>query len=124
VAAAPTLRFRYQRFPRDGRGYVYHLARALTASEPVRPQTVRADGEVFEWPDGTVATLGYVLLRGRLWLRAVDVHPDFRRRGVATALLADVRRRHPQRHLVHDGLTTEGKRWWATFGAPDDDWME
>ena len=35
--------------------------------------------------------LGYELLPGCLWVRAVDVHPDFRRRGIATALLGDVR---------------------------------
>jgi GNAT superfamily N-acetyltransferase len=124
VEGPSALRFRYRRHRRDAQGQVYHLAEALTEFEPVRPRTVRDDGEAFEWPGGLVAVLGYVLLPGRVWVRAVDVHPDFRRRGIATALLTDVRRRHPRRRPVHDGLTVEGTQWWATFGMPDDDWLE
>jgi GNAT superfamily N-acetyltransferase len=124
VETPPGLRFHYRRHPRDGKGHVNHLAEAFTVSKGVRPRTVRDDGEVFEWPGGLVATLWYVVLPGRLWIRAIDVHPDYRRRGIATALLRDVRRRHPRRRPVHDGLTVQGTPWWATFGTPDDDWSD
>jgi len=43
------------------------------------------------------------------------VHPDHRRRGIATALMDALAAREPQRLIRHGGRTRDGQRWWLAY---------
>ncbi len=60
-------------------------------------------------PDGsTVGTLDYSVFEGKPAVKMLDVAPKWRRRGVATAMLRDLQRQHPDAEIALGMLTGDG----------------
>lgn len=45
----------------------------------------------------------------------VRVEPEHRRRGIATALMDDFLRRHPDGDVLMGRFLAEGRRWWTAY---------
>jgi GNAT superfamily N-acetyltransferase len=45
----------------------------------------------------------------------LEVHPESRGNGYASALMDEMQRRHPQTPINHGDRTDDGKAWWAAY---------
>lgn len=70
--------------------------------------------------DGAVGSLDYFPPKrsnGRIAIDNLLVHSDHRRRGVASALMDEVQRRHPDASIDHGERTNAGKLWWDGYSS-------
>lgn len=125
-------------------GHGHHVyASALNPAEGIRNarRAARAEGLSFEYADtdtggskylthrilsavhpehGTIGTLKYwppKTPRGPLAIDRIEVHPDHRRQGVASALMDQVQRMHPASEIRHGDRTPAGRAFWDAYSA-------
>ena len=73
--------------------------------------------------DGQVGALIYYPPKrrnGQILIHNLHVEPDHRRRGIASALMDELQRRHPESSIDHGDRTYDGDEWWTgyTEGKP------
>lgn len=103
AARAEGLTFEYADTDTGGSKYPTH--RTLSAVHPEH---------------GTIGTLKYwppKTPRGPLAIDRVEVHPDHRRQGVASALMDHVQRMHPASEIRHGDRTPAGGAFWDAYSA-------
>jgi ribosomal protein S18 acetylase RimI-like enzyme len=64
-----------------------------------------------------VGTLRVLLskTRRKAYVDLLEVKPDYRRQGHATALMDEFVRRYPDTRIDHGDRTDDGKAWWKAY---------
>jgi GNAT superfamily N-acetyltransferase len=51
----------------------------------------------------------------KITVQRLETHPDHQRKGVGSALMDEMQRRHPGTPIDHGDRTPDGKAWWAKY---------
>lgn len=63
----------------------------------------------------TLGRLNLNLPEGEIHVRWTEVKVEYRRQGIATALIREAQRRFPGRDLTTNGFTDDGEPWWDSL---------
>ena len=68
--------------------------------------------------DTQVGRVEYTHRKDQVRIKSVWTHADYRRQGIATKLMGELRQHHPEAPIDPGDFTEVGRKWWGASQGP------